>query len=131
MEAFKKHGVANLKDLSVELMHDYVHNDLIPRLMVKRRHEDAAFFDDDGDMILNHRGVEEGTTTGVEVIAPTSRDAFLQSYGLSKLCMTTVARWMQHACGFKYKKTGKALFCRWSPKTRDVGVPPRIYKKIP
>ena len=43
MEAFKKHGVANLKDLSVELMYEYVHNNLIPRLMVKRRHENACF----------------------------------------------------------------------------------------
>ncbi|KAI2489341.1 hypothetical protein MHU86_25254 [Fragilaria crotonensis] len=107
MEAFKKRGrVANLKDLSVELMYEYVHNnDLIPRLMVKRRHEDASLFDDDGGM--NNHGVEEGTITGVEAIAPTTRDAILQSYGLSKLCMTTVGRWM-HACGFKYKK-GKSI----------------------
>ncbi|KAI2509539.1 hypothetical protein MHU86_4916 [Fragilaria crotonensis] len=107
VEAFKKHGVANLKDLSVELMYEYVHNDLIPRLMVKRRHKDASLFDDDGGM--NNHGVEEGTITGVEAIAPTTRDAFLQSYGLSKLCMTTVGRWM-HACGFKYKKREKHYF---------------------
>ena len=48
MEVFKKSGVANLKDLSVELMFDYVHNNLIPRLMVKRCHENAYLFDDDG-----------------------------------------------------------------------------------
>jgi hypothetical protein len=41
MEAFKKHGVSNLKDLSVEFMVNFVHNDLIPRLMVKRRHKHA------------------------------------------------------------------------------------------
>jgi hypothetical protein len=83
MEAFKKHGVANLKDLSVELMLNYVHNDLIPRLMVKRRHEDACLFDDNGgDRQTN--GVVGGTTSAEVATTPTTRDTFLQSYGLSK-----------------------------------------------
>ena len=90
MEAFKKHGVANLNDLSVELMFNYVHNNLIPRLMVKRCHKCACLFDDNGDD-RQHDGVAGGTTT-TEVVTPTTSDAFLQSYGLSKLCVTPVAK---------------------------------------
>ncbi len=106
MEAFKKFGVANLKDISVELMFDYVRNNLIPRLMVKRCHETACLFDDDGG---NQNDGVVGAITTDKVITPTTRDAFLQAYGLSKLCVTTVARWM-HACGFKYKKGEKHYF---------------------
>ena len=32
MEAFKKYGAANIQDLRVELMYNYVHHDLIPKL---------------------------------------------------------------------------------------------------
>ncbi len=67
--------MAHLKDLSVELMFDYVHNNLIPRLMVKRRHENACLFDDDGGCNQNNGVV--GVTTVDEVVTPTTtRDAF-------------------------------------------------------
>ncbi len=68
MEAFKKHGVANLKDLSVELM--YAHNNLIPRLMVKRCHENACFFDDDGG---NQNDGVVGAITMDKIVTPTTR----------------------------------------------------------
>jgi hypothetical protein len=34
-EAFKTFGVQNLKELSVELMHEYVLDELVPRLLVR------------------------------------------------------------------------------------------------
>ena len=48
MEAFKNHGVANIKDLRVEMMLEYyyVHNEVVPRLIVKR---DGSLFNDDDD----------------------------------------------------------------------------------
>ncbi len=46
MEAFKKHGIANLKDLSVELMHKYLHQ-LIPRLLRNLGNFDGLI-DEDG-----------------------------------------------------------------------------------
>ena len=99
MDAFKKHGVANIKDLRVEMMLEYVHHkELVPKkLMVKR---DGCLFDDDG-----------GNAVGVlaEVVTPTAKEAFLQSYGLSSLSISTMARWM-HACGFRYKKHEKHYF---------------------
>jgi hypothetical protein len=127
MDAFKRHGVAHLKDLSVELMFDYVHNNLIPRLMVKRRHENACLFDDDGGCNQNDGIV--GVTTVDEVVTPTStRDAFLQAYGLSKLCVTTVARWM-HACGFKYRKREKHYFVDGHQRPETIAYRPLFTKR--
>ena len=96
IDAFKKHGIANIKDLRVEMMLEYVHHELVPKLMRKRR--DDCLFDDNGDdardnMVL---GVAE------ELVTPTTRAAFLQSYVLSSISIATMARWM-HACGFRYK----------------------------
>ena len=76
---------------------------------MKHCHEDACLFDDDGSDRRRDGGVVGGTTTTAAVVTPTTRDAFLQSYGLSKLCVTTVERWM-HVCGFKYKKREKHYF---------------------
>jgi len=33
MDAFKRYGVVHLKDMSIELMHSYVHDSLIPTAM--------------------------------------------------------------------------------------------------
>jgi hypothetical protein len=37
MDAFKRHDVANIKDLRVEMMLEYVHHELVPKLMVKQQ----------------------------------------------------------------------------------------------
>ncbi len=61
---------------------------------------DGCLFNDDGDAV-------SGVVAGNEkVLTPTTQDAFLQSYGLSNLSMTMMARWM-HACGFRYMKRKK------------------------
>jgi hypothetical protein len=103
MDAFTKHGIANIKDLRVEMMLEYVHHELVPMLMRKRR--DGCLFDDNGD------DARDDVVLGVaeELVTPTTRAAFLQSYGLSSISIATMARWM-HACGFRYKKREKHYF---------------------
>lgn len=97
MDAFKKDGVANIKDLRVEMMLEFVHHELVPKLIVKR---DGCLFNDEG-----------GDAVGVlaDVVTPTTNEATLQSYDLSGLNISTMARWM-HACGFRYKKREKHYF---------------------
>ena len=56
-------------------------------MMVK---QDGCLFDDDGD---------DAVGVLAEVVTPTTKEAFLQSYGLSSLSISTMARWM-HASGF-------------------------------
>jgi hypothetical protein len=64
-----KYGV---EDLKVEMMFEYVHNEHVPKLMMKR---DGCLFNDDGDDVIV--GVAE------ELVTPTTRAAFLHSYYLS------------------------------------------------
>ena len=45
MEALKKYGVADIKDLRVELMFNYDHHDLIPKLQQKA-HRNGLLNDD-------------------------------------------------------------------------------------
>ena len=82
MEAFKLHGTQNIKDLRVELMHEFVVDQLVPELVSRLKIE-----------------VDDGVTTTL-----TNEDiaAFLSSYGLTTLSITTISRWM-HAVGFRYK----------------------------
>ena len=82
MEAFKSHGTQNIKALRVELMHEFVVDQLVPELVSRLKIE-----------------VDDGVTTTLknEEIA-----AFLSSYGLTTLSITTISRWM-HAVGFRYK----------------------------
>jgi hypothetical protein len=98
MEAFKKHGVANIKDLRVEMMLEYVHSEVIPKLMVRR---EDSLFDDNGDD-------DEQDIAGIRAqhVTPTTKQAFLQEDGLSTLSITTMSRWMR-ACGFRYRKREK------------------------
>ena len=106
MEAFKKHGVANIKDLRrVEMMLEYVHQELIPKLMLKREAA-AGLFDDNGDDAAN---VVVVTADALVPQMPTTKASFLQLYGMSKISVATMVRWM-HACGFRYKKREKHYF---------------------
>jgi hypothetical protein len=45
MDAVKKHGVTNIKDLRVKMMLEYIQNKLVPTLTVK---QDSSLFDNDG-----------------------------------------------------------------------------------
>ena len=89
MEAFKLHGTQNIKDLRVELMHEFVVDQLVPELLSRLKIE-----------------VDDGVTTTL-----TNEDivAFLSSHGQTTLSITTISRWM-HAVGFRYKKCEKHYF---------------------
>ena len=45
MDAFKMHGVTNIKDLRVKMMLEYVQSELVPKLILK---QDGCLFDNDG-----------------------------------------------------------------------------------
>ena len=121
MDAFKRHGVANIKDLRVKMMLEYVHHELVPKLMVKR--QSGCLFDDNGDDAGdNVVGVAE------ELVTPTTKAAFLQSYGLSNISIATMARWM-HTCGFRYKKREKHYFVDGHERPETIAYRPVFTKK--
>ena len=125
MEAFKKYGMAHIKDLRVEMMLEYVHQELIPKLMLKR--ETSGLFDDNGD----DAGDAVGVVAADKVVLPqppTSKASFLQSYGLSKISIATMARWM-HACGFRYKKREKHYFVDGHERPETIAYRPVFTKK--
>jgi hypothetical protein len=97
MKAFKNHGVANINDLRVKMVLEYIHNKLVPKLMLK---QDGCLFTDDGE----HSDAVKGVLAEADktVTPTTSKEAFLQSYGLSNSRITTTARWMHAFCGFRY-----------------------------
>jgi hypothetical protein len=102
LEAFKRYGVANIQDLRVQLMYNYVHQDLIPKLLSKA--EQNGLFDDDGDdvrisnVIVVGGGASTTTSdiTDKEVLISPSiahqspKDNFLETYGLRTLGITTI-----------------------------------------
>ena len=86
-------------------MLEYVHHELIPKLMLKR--EASGLFDGIGDNDSNEVGI-----TADKLVAPqppTNKGPLLQLYGLSTISMiATMARWM-HAGGFRYKKESSII----------------------
>ncbi|KAI2511205.1 hypothetical protein MHU86_3170 [Fragilaria crotonensis] len=100
MDAFRKHGVSILKELSVERMHTYVLETLIPTMMarVERGIEETSDNSQENDLV---------TPPVLELSQETK--SFLQSYRLSKISIATVVRWM-HATGFRYKNRSKHYF---------------------
>ena len=118
LEAFKKHGVAHIQDLCVELMYNFVHQDLLPKLLSKAAMN--GLFDDDG---TERQDTSDGVCANnnaptpnlaldinaddcIEITPSTQKDSFLQRYGLKTLGITTIARWM-YAVGFRFKKREK------------------------
>jgi hypothetical protein len=85
-------------------MLEYVHHELIPKLMLKR--EASGLFDGIGDNDSNEVGI-----TADKLVAPqppTNKGPLLQLYGLSTISIATMARWM-HAGGFRYKKESSII----------------------
>ena len=100
----------------------YVSNELVPKLMQNR---DGCLFNDDGD----DEDVGVGVNGEEVVTLPTTRAAFLSSYGLSNISMaTTIARWM-HACGFRYKKREKHYFVDGHERPETIAYRPVYTKK--
>ena len=144
MDAFKKYGVAHIQDLRVELMYNYVHQDLIPKLLQKAQQN--GLYNNDGDEDCNDAPVgvdapiatatadndneELGGVTPTIVPACLKKDLFLRVYGLRKLGITTIAKWM-HAVGFQYKKREKHYFVDGHEKLETLAYPPVFKKKVP
>ena len=109
LEAFKKHGVAHIQDLCIELMYNFVHQDLLPKLLSKAVLN--GLFDDDGTerhdtnaSACANNNVPTPTSLVLDIdanhciveVTPSSTliDSFFQRYGLKNLGITTIARWM-------------------------------------
>jgi hypothetical protein len=99
-EAFKQHGIKCLKDLRVELMHEYVHDTMVPAMMNSKGLSIVSSSPSDTD--------KDGADDEQEISVDTKAE-YLKSYSLSKLTIHTVARWM-HAVGFRYFKTHRCAF---------------------
>ena len=123
MDAFKKYGVENIKDLCVEMMLEYVHQDLVPKLMLKRR-DHGGLYDDNGD----DAAVGVATTGEEQLVNPSTQAAFLRSYGLSTISIATMARWM-HACGFRFKRREKHYFVDGHERPETIAYRPVFTKK--
>jgi hypothetical protein len=80
--AMKGYGQANLADLTIEMMHAYLHDTIIRSLVLK----------ENIDMNTNLSGKD------YEVEAK----KFLKNYGLTCICTETVYRWMLRI-GFKHE----------------------------
>ncbi|KAI2513790.1 hypothetical protein MHU86_573 [Fragilaria crotonensis] len=122
MNAFKKYGVSILKELSVERMHTYVLETLIPimRARVERGLQEIESCDDD-DEVLPQR------SANIDELSHDTKD-FLQSYGLSKVSMATVLRWM-HSAGFRYKNRSKHYFVDGHEKPETLAYRPVFTKR--
>ena len=118
MNAFKKYGVGNLKDLSVEMMHMYVLETLIPIMMA--RVENKAI--DEAPEDVQHGMVAD------QQPSQNTKD-FLKSYGLHKVSMSTVLRWM-HTVGFRYKtRSNKHYFVDGHEKPETLAYRPVFTKQ--
>ena len=133
MDAFKRYGVANIQDLRVELMHNYVHQDFIPKLLQKAQQN--GLFNHDGDEcnapVVGIRATTAADNNIEDIGATpirTPKDLFLQIYGLQKLGITTIAKWM-HAVGFRYKKRKKHYFVDGHERSETLAYRPVFTKK--
>ena len=117
MDAFKQHGVCILKQLSVEEMHTYVHEILIPTMV--RRIEQRVEIDVD---------LDDNTTVAPPEDVLEQTQQYLKSYRLSKISMPTIARWM-HATGFRYKTRGKHYFVDGHEKPETLAYRPIFTKR--
>jgi hypothetical protein len=117
MDAFKKYGVSNLKDLSVEMMHTYVLETLVPEMMA--RVEKTEIDEEEGG---------RGLVVSSEPQSSEKTKVFLKSYGLDKVSMTTVLRWM-NVVGFRYANRSKHYFVDGHEKPDTLAYRPVFTKR--
>jgi hypothetical protein len=85
----KEYGRANLADLTIEMMHSYLHDTVIKSLVLEE-HED-----------------KKAKQSGKEYEVEAKR--FMANYGLTCICNETVYRWMLRI-GFKHETRRKGYF---------------------
>ena len=93
MDAFKRYGVVHLKDMSIELMHSYVHDSLIPTAMKSL----GQAFDED---TTSNNNLEKNSVTAA------TKESYLRIYALKCISMSTIVRWI-HVVGFRYQNRAK------------------------
>ena len=118
MNAFKNHGVSILKELSVERMHAYVLETLIPTMMARVQRGILEDTDDEE---------EDVSLSAADALSPETKK-YLQSYGLSKVSIATVVRWM-HATGFRYRNRSKHYFVDGHEKPETLTYRPVFTKR--
>ena len=101
MDAFKRYGVVHLKELSIELMHSYVHDSLIPATMKSL----GQAFDED---TTSNNNLEKNSVTAA------TKESYLRRYGSKCISLSTIVRWMHACCWIQVPKQSQTLFCRWS-----------------
>jgi hypothetical protein len=120
MNAFKKYGVSILKELSVERMHTYVLEALIPLMTARLESGIRREIEHDEQEVLSQR---RSASNMEELSHDTTKD-----YGLSKVSMATVLRWM-HSVGFRYKNRSKHYFVDGHEKPETLAYQPVFTKR--
>ena len=80
MDAFKEHAIANIKDLRHEMMLEYVHHELVPKLLLKCENKSGCLFDDNNGNDHDAAAVTNNNTVAVSNELATSEGTFC-SYG--------------------------------------------------
>ena len=96
--------MVHLKELSIELMHSYVHDSLIPATMKSL----GQAFDED-------------TTSN-------KKESYLRRYGLKCISMSTIVCWM-HVVGFRYQNRAKQYFVNGHEKATSLEYRPAYTKR--
>ena len=117
MNAFKKHGVSILKELTVERMHIYVLETLIPAMMTRAERCIEDIEEEEEDLSI----------LAADTLSPKTKKC-LQSYGVSKVSIATVVRWM-HATGFRHRNRSKYYFVDGHEKPETLAYRPVFTKR--
>ena len=92
---------SNLDGLTVERVHEYVHDKILPDLALQKR---ATIHIDDGDISDETSGQDDD-----DDITSASVSDLLKFYGLKSLSVVTIYRWMR-TLGLKYKMRTKNFY---------------------
>jgi hypothetical protein len=105
-------------------MHTYVLETLIPLMTVSIESGIRREIEHDEELLLQRRSASNME----ELSHDTSKD-FLQSYGLLKVSMATVLRWM-HSVGFGYKNRSRHYFVDGHEKPETLAYQPVFTKQF-
>jgi hypothetical protein len=96
-----KYALDNLNQLTVQVVHNYIHNTLLPQMKEERVSELRK--------TLNEMENEEEKIAIQEEIDSTTVRSILEEYNLKVLNEETIRQWM-HKLGFKYEERRKCFF---------------------
>jgi hypothetical protein len=96
-----RYACSKLSELSVELMYNYLHCNVIPSMIRMRRDRSQA------TKPLSHYVAEPESNNST--VTDAEKQALLKEYGLKELCLATVNNWMLKL-GFKYETRRKCYY---------------------